>query len=136
MIQNLNRSELLLKLLYLDALCIVNLRFINNTAPCDKYSPMKSDSDPELPDMASFCSLQSTAPVVFQTSPGCLKSDHLYSPSPAVRRLCSILSAEVFRQKVDRSALVERIFPKKRNIRETVVLVVCIRIRQWEPVRR
>ena len=34
------------------------------------------------------------------------------------------------------SALVERIFPKKRNIRETVVLVVCIRIRQWEPVRR
>ena len=25
---------------------------------------------------------------------------------------------------------------KKRNIRETVVLVVCIRIRQWEPVRR
>ena len=53
MIQNLNRSELLLKLLYLDALCIVNLRFINNTAPCDKYSPMKSDSDPEVPDMAS-----------------------------------------------------------------------------------
>ena len=24
-----------------------------NTAPCDKYSPMKSDSDPEVPDMAS-----------------------------------------------------------------------------------
>ena len=54
----------------------------------------------------------------------------------SVVRLCSILSAEVFRQKVDRFALVERIFPKKRNIRETVVLVVCIRIRQWEPVRR
>ena len=30
----------------------------------------------------------------------------------------------------DRFALVERIFPKKRNIRETVALVVYIRIRQ------
>ena len=96
MIQNLNRSELLLKLLYLDALCIVNLRFINNTAPCDKYSPMKSDSDPELPDMASFCSLQSTAPVVFQTFPGCPKPDHRYSPSPAAPNIISEHSPDLF----------------------------------------